>query len=88
MNTSPFVVGFRPTGLDEAHRYTANRKINWKVLDFVKCGGLRTAMASHGTSSWAVGLVRPLYPANSENEAPSRLFPQPVKESGWWIPTS
>ena len=39
MNTSPFVAGLRPTGRGKAPSYTANRKVNWKVLDFVKSGG-------------------------------------------------
>ena len=48
MNTSPFVAGLRPTGRGEAPSYTANRKVNWKVLDFVKCGGLALAKVFAG----------------------------------------
>lgn len=45
-------------------------------------GGLGIAPASHGTFSWATGVMRPLYPANVDNETSDRLFPQPASCAG------
>ena len=51
--------------------------VRWDTLlevDECEHGGLGIALASHGAFSWAVGMVRTLYPANTENEASGGVF--------------
>ena len=56
--------------------------VRWDTLfkvDEGEHGGLGTVSASHGTFSWMVGMVRTLYPANTENEVSDGVFQQPVR---------
>lgn len=56
------------------------RRVRWYALIEVEEGEhdrLRVAPASHGTLSWAAGIVRALYPANAGNEPSAGVLQHP-----------